>query len=72
MGVPIVDTLAQTAGRFNILDTSQMVMGIRENFNIRMFETNEDDAKYNRILIRAEARVSFANYSASNVIQGTF
>jgi hypothetical protein len=34
LGVPVMDSVAQTLGRFNILDTHQMVMGIRENFRI--------------------------------------
>ncbi len=60
LGVPVMDSVAQTLGRFNILDTDQMVMGIRENFRIEMFEQDGNNVRTNRITIRAEARVAFA------------
>lgn len=72
LGVPVIDTVGQTAGRFNVLDSAGMLLGIRENLNIRFFETDDDNVQYNKITIRAEARIAFANYSALNVIQGTF
>jgi hypothetical protein len=37
-----------------------MVMGIRENFRIEMFEQDGNNVRTNRITIRAEARVAFA------------
>jgi hypothetical protein len=49
-----------------------MVMGIRESLNIRMFEQDSTNVRYNKITVRAEARIAFANYSPLNVIQGTF
>ena len=72
LGVSVIDTLAQTSGRFNILDTSQMLMGVREDFHIEMFKEDGDNVRKNKVTIRAEARIAFANYSPSNVIQGTF
>ncbi len=72
LGVPVIDTPAQTTGRFNILDTNQMLMGIRENFKIEFFEQDGSNVRTNRITVRAEARVAFATYGAANTIQGTF
>ena len=72
LNIPILDTVGQTAKRYNILDNSQMVMGIRENLNIRFFEQDVDNVQKNMITIRAEARIAYANYSPSNVIQGFF
>lgn len=72
LNVPIIDTVGQTAGRFNVIDSNGMVLGIRENLNIRFFEQDSTNVQYNKITIRAEARIAFANYSAYNVIQGFF
>lgn len=50
LGVPVIDTVAQTLGTFNVLDTSQMLMGIREGFKIEMFPEDGNNVRTNRIL----------------------
>lgn len=70
LGVPVVDTIAQTQGQFNIIDSNGIVMGIRENLNIRFFEQDSSNVRTNKITIRAESRITLANHSASNVIKG--
>lgn len=71
LGINVIDTVGQTEGVFNILDTTGIIMGVREALNIRFFE-DAALAKYNKIMVRAEARVCVANYSPYNVIKGFF
>ena len=66
-----LDTVVQTVGRFNILDTDQMIMGVRENFKFELFEQDGSNVRTNRVMVRAEARIAFADYPF-NVIQGTY
>ena len=71
-GVPVVVLPSQTPNRFNIIDNSQMVMGIREAFNIRIFEQDSTNVSHNLLTVRAESRVAFSVYNTSAVIQGYF
>ncbi|MCG7858248.1 phage major capsid protein [Flavihumibacter sediminis] len=72
LGIPVIDTPAQTLGTFSVLDTDQMLMGIREAFSIRMFEQDEDNVKRNKITIRAESRIAFAVHNDTGNIKGSF
>ena len=72
LGVPVITEPGQVLGRYNILDASRMLMGIRENFRIQAFEQDSDNVRTNKITFRGESRIAFVPGSILNNIQGTF
>ena len=72
LGVPVVDTTAQTLGRFNVIDNNGSLMAIRQGITIEFFEQDSTNVRYNRITVRIESRIAYPTYGATYAIQGFF
>jgi HK97 family phage major capsid protein len=72
LGTPVIAEPGQLTGRFNVIDGSRMLLGIREGFRIQFFEQDGSNVRLNKITIRGESRVAFVPGDALNIIQGTF
>jgi hypothetical protein len=52
--IPVIITTAQTAHQFDILGTDGIIMGVREQLNIRFFFEDGANIRENMCTIRAD------------------
>ena len=72
-GVPVVWTVAQTAGTFTVGDfRNGSAMLLRETPRIEFFNQDGTNVRENKITIRIEERLAFAVFAATYFVKGTF
>jgi HK97 family phage major capsid protein len=72
-GATVIPHQAMTVGDFLVGDfTSGAQLWDRKAANLRMYDQNEDDAKYNRILAVLEERIALTTYGSTAFVFGDF
>lgn len=69
-GVPIVKTQAVAAGKFFIIDASQVTLWLRSGMEVESTQYDQDDFTKNLYTVRAEQRCALTVYNKTGVIYG--
>ena len=69
-GVPVIGVPNLPQGEFQVLDARATQFVSRMSPEIRFFEQNEDDAKKNLIMVRAEERAAVLVFDEKGIITG--
>lgn len=72
LGVPVLDTPAQTAKVYTIIDNNGSLLAIRQNVTVEFFEQDTDNVQKNMITARVESRIALAIYGAAFNVKGSF
>lgn len=70
-GVPVIGVPNLAVGQFQVIDNRVTQFVSRMSPEVRFFEQNEDDAKKNLVLVRAEERAAVLVFDAKGIIKGT-
>jgi HK97 family phage major capsid protein len=71
-GATVITTVAQTPGRYTILDRSGFIIGVLDALNIRFFEQDSDNVQKNMVTVRVESNIAFAGLASTYAVMGTF
>lgn len=72
LGVPVLDTPAQTAKVYTIIDNAGSLLTVRQNVTVEFFEQDTDNVQKNMITARVESRIALAIYGAAFNVKGSF
>lgn len=70
-GVPVIAVPNIAPGSFYAIDKNATQFVSRMSPEVRFFDQNEDDAKFNRIMVRAEERIATLVLDSSAIVKGT-
>lgn len=70
-GVPVIGVPNMPEGEFHVIDNRAIQFVSRMSPEVRFFDQNEDDAKKNLVMVRAEERAAVLIFDSTAIIQGT-
>lgn len=71
-GLPVVQTTAQTVGRFVVMDRNAVQIWDRQSVSVSISYEDSTNFQKNMATLLAEERLAFAVYLAGGIIGGTF
>lgn len=72
LGVPVIDTTAQTVGTYDVIDNAGSILAFRQNTTVEFFDQDGTNVQYNKITARVESRIAFPIYGSNYIIKGSF
>jgi HK97 family phage major capsid protein len=71
-GLPVITSNSMTAGSFICASRDALMLWVRQETAVELFEQNEDDVEKNLVTIRAEGRFAFTVFRPAAVIVGAW